>query len=182
MIGYGSNKGIVPIAMNEIFKRIRDTTTKEKWYEVSVSMLEIYNECVQDLLVNPDKRPTKGLNIRESKVLGVYVQNLSKHAVDSFEAIEGIMEDGNQNRTIGSTKMNATSSRAHTIITLSFKQFEIIDGNTTERFSNINLVDLAGSERAKSTEATKERLKEGCMINLSLTVLGQVINVLAEKA
>lgn len=44
MIGYGANKGIVPIAMNEIFERIKATTTKEKWYEVSVSMLEIYNE------------------------------------------------------------------------------------------------------------------------------------------
>lgn len=92
------------------------------------------------------------------------------------------MEEGNKNRSIGSTEMNKTSSRAHTIITLSFKQFEIIDGNTTERFSNINLVDLAGSERQKKTKATKERLKEGCMINLSLTVLGQVINVLAEKS
>lgn len=92
------------------------------------------------------------------------------------------MEEGNKNRSIGSTEMNKTSSRAHTIITLSFKQFEIIDGRTTERFSNINLVDLAGSERQKKTKATKDRLKEGSMINLSLTVLGQVINVLAEKS
>lgn len=44
MIGYGANKGIVPIATTEIFERIRDTTTPEKWYEVCVSMLEIYNE------------------------------------------------------------------------------------------------------------------------------------------
>lgn len=182
MIGYGANKGIVPIATTEIFERVRQTTTPEKWYEVSVSMLEIYNECVQDLLVHPEERPPRGLNIRESKVLGVYVQDLSKHAVDSFEAIEKIMDLGNRNRSIGSTEMNKTSSRAHTIITLSFKQFEIIDGNTTERFSNINLVDLAGSERQKKTKATKERLKEGCMINLSLTILGQVINVLAEKS
>ena len=182
MIGYGANKGIVPIATTEIFERIRDTTTSEKWYEVCISMLEIYNEWVQDLLVHPEDRPIRGLNIRESKVLGVYVQDLSKHPVDSFEAIERIMEEGNKNRSIGSTEMNKTSSRAHTIITLSFKQFEIIDGNTTERFSNINLVDLAGSERQKKTKATKDRLKEGCMINLSLTILGQVINVLAEKS
>jgi hypothetical protein len=44
MIGYGANKGIVPIAMTEIFERIKRTTTPQKWYEVSISMLEIYNE------------------------------------------------------------------------------------------------------------------------------------------
>lgn len=133
-------------------------------------------------MVHPEGRPARGLNVRESKTMGVYVQNLSKHPVDSFQAIERIMDEGNKNRSIGSTEMNKTSSRAHTIITLAFTQFEVIDGNTTERFSNINLVDLAGSERQKKTKATKERLKEGCMINLSLTVLGQVINVLAEKS
>ena len=46
----------------------------------------------------------------------------------------------------------------------------------------INLVDLAGSERANSTGATGDRLKEGCNINKSLLVLGNVINALADKA
>ncbi len=56
----------------------------------------------------------------------------------------------------------------------------MIDGNATEKFSQINLVDLAGSERAKKTGATKGRLKEGSMINLSLSTLGNVINTLAD--
>ena len=44
------------------------------------------------------------------------------------------------------------------------------------------MVDLAGSERANSTGATGARLKEGCNINKSLLVLGNVINTLADKA
>ena len=32
-------------------------------YELSVSMLEIYNECVQDLLIHPSKRSKGGLQI-----------------------------------------------------------------------------------------------------------------------
>jgi len=44
------------------------------------------------------------------------------------------------------------------------------------------LVDLAGSEKAEQTGATGDRLKEGCAINKSLTCLGQVISVLADKA
>jgi len=44
------------------------------------------------------------------------------------------------------------------------------------------LVDLAGSEKADQTGATGDRLKEGCAINTSLTCLGNVISVLADKA
>jgi len=51
-----------------------------------------------------------------------------------------------------------------------------------EKFSVINLVDLAGSEKAGQTGASGDRLKEGCAINKSLTVLGTCISVLADKA
>lgn len=43
------------------------------------------------------------------------------------------------------------------------------------------MVDLAGSEKADQTGATGDRLKEGCAINKSLTCLGKVIEVLADK-
>ena len=92
------------------------------------------------------------------------------------------MDDGYDNRTIGTTLMNATSSRAHTIVTIEFKQISIESGKRNEKLSVINLVDLAGSERANSTGATGDRLKEGCNINKSLLVLGNVINALADKA
>ena len=84
-------------------------------------MIEIYNEKTQDLLVDPATRPKGGLKIREHKQLGVYVQDLGKHPVDSYEDIEVKMEEGQRNRSIGSTQMNATSSRAHTVITIEFK-------------------------------------------------------------
>eukprot|EP00349_Pseudokeronopsis_sp_Brazil_P005642 CAMPEP_0202962742 /NCGR_PEP_ID=MMETSP1396-20130829/6811_1 /ASSEMBLY_ACC=CAM_ASM_000872 /TAXON_ID= /ORGANISM="Pseudokeronopsis sp., Strain Brazil" /LENGTH=174 /DNA_ID=CAMNT_0049683497 /DNA_START=662 /DNA_END=1186 /DNA_ORIENTATION=+ len=92
------------------------------------------------------------------------------------------MEEGYSNRSIGATQMNATSSRAHTIITIEFKQIIWEGDRKMEKFSVINLVDLAGSEKAGQTGATGDRLKEGCAINQSLTVLGQVISTLADKA
>lgn len=51
-------------------------------------------------------------------------------------------------------QMNATSSRAHTVVTLQFDQI-ITDGSgaKTTKQSEVNLVDLAGSERAGSTGA-----------------------------
>ena len=80
--------------------------------------------------------------------------------------------------------MNATSSRAHTVTQLVFKQ-KFFDANgkpERELVSNINLIDLAGSERASGTGATGDRLKEGANINKSLTMLGQVISALAKAA
>lgn len=182
MVGYGANKGIVPISCNEIFQRIKNTTTAEKSYEVCVSMLEIYNEKLQDLLVQINDRPAQGLKVRESKTLGIFVDGLSKHPVTSYEEIAAKMDSGYDNRTIGSTLMNASSSRAHTIVTIEFKQITLVNNKKTSKISVINLVDLAGSERSSKTGATGDRLKEGCNINKSLLVLGNVINTLADKA
>ena len=108
-------------------------------------MLEIYNEKVQDLLVAPDKRPPSGLKIRESKVLGIFVDGLSKHPVTSYDEISKKMDEGYNNRTIGSTLMNATSSRAHTIVTIEFRQVQTVGKTKSEKLSKINLDALTPS-------------------------------------
>ena len=188
VVGYGENKGIVPRACEEIFKRINDyknDTTKRIECQVTVSMIEIYNEQVQDLFTKAPQRPKGGLRIREDPKKGVYVEQVQNAPVDSYEAIDRKLQEGNENRTIGQTNMNATSSRAHTVNQIIFKQRHInLETGKPERelVSNINFVDLAGSERAESTGATGDRLKEGTKINQSLSILGRVIGVLAKKA
>jgi hypothetical protein len=92
MVGYGTNEGIVPQACNEIFRRIHDNKDAANKFEVQVSMLEIYNEKVQDLL-EKQKSGAGPLKVRENKG-EVYVQGLSKHPVNSFEAIAAKMEEG----------------------------------------------------------------------------------------
>lgn len=74
--------------------------------------------------------------------------------------------------------MNKESSRSHTIFTVSVES-EIMEEETRRwRKSKLNIIDLAGSERVKHTHVEGERLKEGCNINKSLHVLGNVINAL----
>ena len=184
MVGYGRNRGIVPIACEEIFNRSSKATTPTDTFEVSISMLEIYNEMIQDLLIAPAKRSKSGLEVHESKQLGVYIDGLSKRSVASYAEIESVVEEGTNNRTIGSTLMNATSSRAHTVISIEFRQMKLQpDGKlNVAKMSVINLVDLAGSEKAGQTGASGDRLKEGCAINKSLSALGNVIAALADKA
>ncbi|XP_064610352.1 kinesin-like protein KIF28 [Liolophura sinensis] len=180
MVGYGPNKGIVPITCDELFKTMRANTDSNKRFEVTFSMLEIYNEQVRDLLSKDN--PKGGLQVRQNPKLGLfYVENLKRVAVGSYEDIEKRMEQGTASRTVASTNMNATSSRAHTVVTITFDQIMKTDsGSETKKSSVMNLVDLAGSERADSTGATGDRLKEGANINKSLSALGNVISALAD--
>lgn len=179
MVGYGNNKGIVPITCDELFKIVQNSAEDVK-YQVSFSMLEIYNEQVRDLLVK--NNPKGGLQVRQNPKEGsFFVQNLKRVAVVDYPDIERRIEEGTANRTVAATQMNATSSRAHTVVTIVFDQISKNQaGQETKKSSNVNLVDLAGSERADSTGATGDRLKEGANINKSLSALGNVISALAD--
>merc|ERR1712166_331261 len=79
--------------------------------------------------------------------------------------------------------MNAQSSRSHMVFTLTLTQIDLDDDiGYTKKVSKLNVIDLAGSERQDATGAAGKRLKEGAQINLSLSMLGKVINSLAKKA
>lgn len=56
MIGYGANKGLIPIVCNSIFEKIKGNQDGTRSFEVKISMLEIYNESVRDLLSKSKKQ------------------------------------------------------------------------------------------------------------------------------
>ncbi|GIQ92543.1 kinesin-like protein, partial [Kipferlia bialata] len=101
---------------------------------------------------------------------------LSKHLVTTYEDIIRLIELGDSVRTVGATLMNATSSRSHSVFTITMTQTKInkASGSQSHMVSKINLVDLAGSERCPS--------EEGISINKSLSALGNVIEALVKKA
>ncbi|KAJ7087310.1 kinesin-like protein [Mycena belliarum] len=180
MMGYGPDKGIIPLTCSELFVRVEDKKAADPnlSFTVEVSYIEIYNEKVRDLL-NP--KNSGNLRVREHPSLGPYVEDLSKLVVSSYEEMMTLMDEGNKARTVAATNMNETSSRSHAVFTLllTMKRHDVDSNMDTEKVSRISLVDLAGSERANSTGATGARLKEGANINKSLTTLGKVIAALA---
>ena len=165
MMGYGADKGIIPIASEKIFDRIEGNTDPHMTFRVETSMLEIYMEKVRDLF-NPKRG--ENLKIRNNPKTGFYVEKLTRNAVADFTMVEKLMETGSKARTVASTNMNATSSRAHTIFMIILTQTRVDKeaGTATDKTSVINLIDLAGSERQSGTGATGARLKEGSAINL----------------
>jgi len=107
-------------------------------------MLEIYNEQVKDLL-NVKSFKKGGLKVREHPHKGFYAEGLQVSPVSSYEDIETRISEGTRNRTLASTNMNATSSRAHTIVSINFVQKGVNKkGKNMTKTSVINLVDLAG--------------------------------------
>ena len=69
-------------------------------------------------------RGKHSLKVREHKILGPYVEGLSKLAVNSFKDINELMSEGNKSRTVAATQMNAESSRSHAVFSILLSQTE----------------------------------------------------------
>ncbi|KPP67219.1 kinesin-like protein KIF13B-like [Scleropages formosus] len=185
MMGSADQPGLIPRLCSALFERTEQQKREGESFTVEVSYMEIYNEKVRDLL--DPKGSRQALKVREHKVLGPYVDGLSRLAVASYKDIESLMSEGNKSRTVAATNMNEESSRSHAVFniilthTLMDLQSGVKLGTSGEKVSKLSLVDLAGSERAAKTGAAGERLKEGSNINKSLTTLGLVISALADQ-
>ncbi|EYU35383.1 hypothetical protein MIMGU_mgv1a018937mg, partial [Erythranthe guttata] len=147
-------------ALNNFF-RISQSRESNFTYEISVQIVEIYNEQVRDLLGKND------------------VPDASIHVVKSTSAVLELMDIGLNNRAKSSTAMNERSSRSHSIVSIHARGLDLKSGSSLR--GSLHLVDLAGSERIDRSEVTGDRLKEAQHINKSLSALGDVIFALAQK-
>ncbi|XP_022640466.1 kinesin-like protein KIN-14G [Vigna radiata var. radiata] len=149
-------------------------------YDISVQMLEIYNEQVRDLLsTDSTHKRYPFLEIRNSSHNGINVPDANLVPVSSTSDVLKLMNLGQNNRAVSSTAMNDRSSRSHSCLTVHVHGRELASGNSLR--GCIHLVDLAGSERVDKSEVTGDRLKEAQHINKSLSALGDVIASLAQK-
>ena len=92
-MGYGEDKGIIPLTCSALFDRISNNQDSNITYKVQVSYIEIYNERVRDLL-NP--KNNDHLKVRDHPVIGPYVEDLSNLLVNSFDDVENLMDEGNK--------------------------------------------------------------------------------------
>lgn len=165
--------GIIPRMISTVFDKI-ETADENVEFSVKVSYCELYLEKINDL-IELDK---KSLKIRQERSRGVYIAGLSEHYVASDFDVFELLRIGTENRQVSCNKMNAKSSRSHTMFSLTITQNNALD--MSARVGRLYLVDLAGSERVTKTGAEGQRLQELKMINKSLNTLGQVINLLTD--
>eukprot|EP00043_Microstomoeca_roanoka_P006045 m.59669 g.59669 ORF g.59669 m.59669 type:complete len:909 (-) comp13241_c2_seq1:191-2917(-) len=177
MDGPDSNPGLNRRALTHLFQCVDER--KGDWsYDIEVSVLEIYNETVVDLLA--DKPSKKGLEIRVGKE-GPYVDGLSTHPVSNAEEVRSYFLQAQKLRSTSSTDMNERSSRSHALLIVYVTGTNLSTGVQTK--GKLNLIDLAGSERVAKSGAIDdaERFKEATNINKSLLCLGDVIHALGSK-
>ncbi|KAA8523740.1 hypothetical protein F0562_010163 [Nyssa sinensis] len=182
--GSPDQKGLIPRSLEQIFQT-RQSLQSQGWkYEMQVSMLEIYNETIRDLLSanrscldvsrteNGIASAGKQYAIKHDANGNTHVSDLTIVDVHSSKEVTFLLDRAAQSRSVGKTQMNEQSSRSHFVFTLRISG--VNDGV-------LNLIDLAGSERLSKSGSTGDRLKETQAINKSLSSLSDVIFALAKK-
>ena len=174
MTGSGDSQGVNIRALADLFDKAH--LRSSEWNDViSVSVLEVYNEAINDLLVTGggDK-----LEVKQG-AKGNHVPGLTQVPVTTLEEVQQLLVVSDKNRSQASTNMNEHSSRSHMMMTVSITS-EHRETHVVSR-GKLNLVDLAGSERLDKSGATGQALKEAQNINKSLSALGDVIAARAMK-
>lgn len=164
-------------ALNDLFNIShdrQDTIT----YELSVQMIEIYNEQIRDLLGTGGVQKKIGIQ-NTIQPNGIAVPDATMCPVHSTSHVIELMQTGHGNRAMSATALNERSSRSHSVVTIHVRGQDLKTGNTLR--GALHLVDLAGSERVDRSAVTGDRLKEAQHINKSLAALGDVIFSLSQK-
>ncbi|KRH95319.1 kinesin [Pseudoloma neurophilia] len=173
-----SKRGILPRAIDYIYEHLDSSNDS---MGVEVSFIEIYNECVYDMIT--DKEIKK--------------DDQPFHHITDKQHLLKIVKQSNEKRRTGKTACNEQSSRSHTVYTIRLvKRDNIKDENILTELqggelgsdekskvvlSNFSFIDLAGSERIKQSKVEGVRLKETQCINTSLLQLKIIINQLKNK-
>jgi len=174
--------GMVHLVARDLFQEAK--LVKDRDFTFSVSVIEVYNEELRDLL---SKERDNRLTIREDVSRGVFVDAVRVEA-NSLKKMLSCLSVGEKHRVVAKTTLNQRSSRSHIIFSIHVESFPLdrVD-RASHRFghvSTMNLVDLAGSEsvRHRSAHSTERRRKEGGSINKSLLTLSLVIQALGASS
>ncbi|KAF8377407.1 hypothetical protein HHK36_030784 [Tetracentron sinense] len=177
MEGTEKNRGVNYRTLEQLFK-IANERSDTFTYSISVSVLEVYNEQIRDLLATS---PTsKKLEIRQASEGVHHVPGIVEAKVENIKEVWEVLQAGSNARAVGSNNVNEHSSRSHCMLCIMVRAKNLMNGECTK--SKLWLVDLAGSERLAKTDVQGERLKEALNINRSLSALGDVISALAAKS
>ncbi|CAK9156008.1 unnamed protein product [Ilex paraguariensis] len=177
MEGTEENRGVNYRTLEELFK-IAKERSETFIYNISVSVLEVYNEQIRDLLAT--STTSKKLEIKQASEGFHHIPGIVEAQVHNIKEVWNVLQAGSSARAVGSNNVNEHSSRSHCMLCIMVRAKNLMNGESTK--SKLWLVDLAGSERIAKTDVQGDRLKEAQNINRSLSALGDVISALASKS
>lgn len=174
MLGSTANykyRGLIPRAINKIYSEVGGRFDNQ--ITVRISMVEIYNELMFDMLSSKPTHEQTGtdITIQDDNKGEVHVKGLTQqHCRNEEEALNALFE-GEQTRATADNSANKTSSRSHAIFTIHLESRSTVESSEKVIHSKLHLVDLAGNERIKKTGAEGLTQKEAAYINKSLSYL-----------
>ena len=159
-------------------------------YAVVISMYEVYNDRIFDLLTPalPGKS-TKDFRRRallfkstEQSPDRKIVAGLRKIICGTMREALMVLEAGLHERRVAGTGSNSMSSRSHGFFCVEVKKRR--KGRMPGKWggSTLTIVDLAGSERARDAKTQGQTLQEAGKINESLMYLGQCLQMQSDLA
>jgi len=116
MEGPPEDPGIAPRALQSLFQEMGTGGQ----HRVTLSMVEIYNEAVRDLLA---PGPPERLAVRQGPAGqgGIQVAGLTYWDVPNLETLHQMLSLGRSNRATAATTKNRHSSRSHALVTLTLR-------------------------------------------------------------
>ncbi|OIW32612.1 P-loop containing nucleoside triphosphate hydrolase protein [Coniochaeta ligniaria NRRL 30616] len=166
-------------------------------YAVVISMYEVYNDRIFDLLSPPVKSAaTKEYRRRpllfkptEASPDRKVVAGLRKVVCGSLQQALMVLEAGLHERRVAGTGSNSVSSRSHGFFCVEVRKRARSgrhrhggEGGGVWGGSTLTVVDLAGSERARDAKTAGATLAEAGKINESLMYLGQCLQMQSDAA
>ncbi|KAK8085474.1 hypothetical protein PG997_006745 [Apiospora hydei] len=164
---------------------IRASCDPSAEYAILISMYEVYNDRIFDLLTPPIKsnatkeyrrRPLLFKSTEHSPDRKV-VAGLRKVICGSLTEALMVLEAGLHERRVAGTGSNSVSSRSHGFFCVEVKKRRSGRSDKAWGGSTLSIVDLAGSERARDAKTQGATLAEAGKINESLMYLGQCLQM-----
>ena len=178
--GTTASPGIVPLAIDALFEDSAHTDTVS--YKLTV--VELYNDRVADLLVPPKKNPLP-CEVNAARKAAADIRLLADGSlmgsetfrlpVTSRSQMHALLRRAQAARSVASTAGNDRSSRSHQLIRIEVLATNPDDGRIVN--GRLEFVDLAGVEPLLGTNATQETVS----INRSLAALCSKIHSLSKQ-
>ncbi|KAL3323568.1 hypothetical protein AABB24_037956 [Solanum stoloniferum] len=169
MEGSNHDRGLYARCFEELFDLSNSDATSTSKFNFSVSISELHNEQIRDLLIH------SGTDLPKARMgsLDCFVELLQERVENPMD-FGRVLKFAFQNRGSDGLKFRVS----HLIVTVHIHYTNLITGETS--YSKLSLVDLAGSE-STIEEDSGEHATELLHVMKSLSALGDVLNSLTSK-
>ncbi|VVB18129.1 unnamed protein product [Arabis nemorensis] len=170
MEGSNQERGLYARCFEELIDLANSDSTSTSQFSFSVSVFELYNEQIRDLLSGCQSNlPKINMGLQESVI------ELSQEKVDNPTEFLKVLKSAFQNKGNDKSKSNVT----HLVVSIHIRYCNTITRENV--YSKLSLVDLAGSEGLTVEDDNGDHVTDLLHVTNSISALGDVLSSLTSK-